>query len=113
MDILDIHRIVDIAKQLNPQIQVLVCAESKEEAEVIRRENIGEFLCKRRNGEEYEHHILHQIELAHHQLRIIKADQTNKKAYSGYAFLAMFRLFIHHFSLPLIHLFFNKPNKAA
>lgn len=32
MDILDIHRIVDIAKQLNPQIQVLICAESKEEA---------------------------------------------------------------------------------
>lgn len=32
MDILDIHRIVDISKQLNPEIQVLVCAESKEEA---------------------------------------------------------------------------------
>ena len=27
MDILDIHKIVDIAKTLNPQIQVLVCAE--------------------------------------------------------------------------------------
>ncbi|EPQ1644643.1 cation:proton antiporter, partial [Acinetobacter baumannii] len=42
MDILDIHRIVDIAKQLNPQIQVLICAESKEEAAVIRDEHIGE-----------------------------------------------------------------------
>ena len=42
MDIVDIHKIVDIAKTLNPQIQVLVCAESKEEAEVIRREAIGE-----------------------------------------------------------------------
>ena len=42
MDILDIHKIVDIAKTLNPQIQVLVCAESKEEAEVIRRDRIGE-----------------------------------------------------------------------
>ncbi|EQB8153562.1 cation:proton antiporter, partial [Acinetobacter baumannii] len=41
MDILDIHRIVDIAKQLNPQIQVLICAESKEEAAVIRDEHIG------------------------------------------------------------------------
>ena len=40
--ILDIHKIVDIAKTLNPQIQVLVCAESKEEAEVIRRDAIGE-----------------------------------------------------------------------
>ena len=38
MDILDIHRIVAIAKQLNPQIQVLICAESKEEAAVIRDE---------------------------------------------------------------------------
>lgn len=38
MDILDIHKIVDIAKTLNPEIQVLVCAESKEEAEVIRRD---------------------------------------------------------------------------
>src|SRR5690606_35456584 len=42
MDILDIHKIVDIAKTLNPEIQVLVCAESKEEAEVIRRDAIGE-----------------------------------------------------------------------
>ena len=41
MDILDIHRIVDISKQLNPEIQVLICAESKEEAAVIREENLG------------------------------------------------------------------------
>ncbi|MBP7218099.1 MAG: cation:proton antiporter, partial [Acinetobacter sp.] len=39
MDILDIHRIVDISKQLNPEIQVLICAESKEEAVVIRKDN--------------------------------------------------------------------------
>jgi len=31
MDILDIHSIVDIANQLNPEIQVLICAERKEE----------------------------------------------------------------------------------
>lgn len=49
MDILDIHRIVTIAKQLNPQIQVLICAESKEEAAVIRDENIGEvFYAKKK-----------------------------------------------------------------
>ena len=55
MDILDIHRIVAIAKQLNPQIQVLICAESKEEAAVIRDENIGEvFYAKEEMAKEYE-----------------------------------------------------------
>ncbi len=66
MDILDIHRIVDIAKQLNPQIQVLICAESKEEAAVIRDEHIGEvFHAKEEMAKNMSHHILNQIELAH------------------------------------------------
>ncbi|TPT48016.1 cation:proton antiporter [Acinetobacter baumannii] len=66
MDILDIHRIVDIAKQLNPQIQVLICAESKEEAAVIRDEYIGEvFYAKEEMAKNMSHHILNQIELAH------------------------------------------------
>ena len=66
MDILDIHRIVSIAKQLNPQIQVLICAESKEEAAVIRDENIGEvFYAKEEMAKNMSHHILNQIELAH------------------------------------------------
>ena len=66
MDILDIHRIVDIAQQLNPQIQVLICAESKEEAVVIRDENIGEvFYAKEEMAKNMSHHILNQIELAH------------------------------------------------
>ncbi|EXC23409.1 NAD-binding protein, partial [Acinetobacter sp. 809848] len=66
MDILDIHRIVAIAKQLNPQIQVLICAESKEEAAVIRDENIGEvFYAKEEMAKNMSHHILNQIELAH------------------------------------------------
>lgn len=66
MDILDIHRIVHIAKQLNPQIQVLVCAESKEEAEVIRADAIGEvFYAKEEMAINMSKHILHQIELAH------------------------------------------------
>ncbi|MBH2000953.1 MAG: cation:proton antiporter [Moraxellaceae bacterium] len=66
MDILDIHRIVDIAKQLNPNIQVLICAESKEEAAVIRDENIGEvFYAKEEMAKNMSHHILSQIELAH------------------------------------------------
>lgn len=66
MDILDIHRIVAIAKQLNPQIQVLICAESKEEATIIRDENIGEvFYAKEEMAKNMSHHIVNQIELAH------------------------------------------------
>lgn len=66
MDILDIHRIVDIAKQLNPQIQVLICAESKEEAAIIRNEDIGEvFYAKEEMAKNMSVHILNQIELAH------------------------------------------------
>ncbi len=42
MDIVDVHRIVDIAKQLNPQVQVVLCAESMEEARVLNQEAIGE-----------------------------------------------------------------------
>ena len=66
MDILDIHRIVDISKQLNPEIQVLICAESKEEAAVIRQENLGEvFYAKEEMAKNMSHHILKQIEIAH------------------------------------------------
>jgi len=68
MDILDIHKIVDIAKTLNPQIQVLVCAESKEEAEVIRRDNIGQvYFAKEEMAINMTNHILNQIQIAHHQ----------------------------------------------
>ncbi|WP_180004569.1 MULTISPECIES: cation:proton antiporter [unclassified Acinetobacter] len=68
MDILDIHKIVDIAKMLNPSIQVLVCAESKEEAEVIRRDNVGEvYYAKEEMAKNMSNHILNQIQIAHHQ----------------------------------------------
>lgn len=68
MDIVDIHKIVDIAKTLNPQIQVLLCAESKEEAEVIRRDNIGDvYYAKEEMANNMSDHILNQIQLAHHQ----------------------------------------------
>ena len=66
MDILDIHKIVDTSKLLNPQIQVLVCAESKEEAEVIRRENIGDvYYAKEEMAKNMSNHILNQIQIAH------------------------------------------------
>ncbi|WP_407410831.1 cation:proton antiporter [Acinetobacter sp.] len=68
MDIVDIHKIVDTAKTLNPQIQVLLCAESKEEAEVIRRDNIGDvYYAKEEMANNMSDHILNQIQLAHHQ----------------------------------------------
>ena len=68
MDILDIHKIVDIAKTLNPQIQVLISAESKEEAEVIRRDGIGEvYFAKEEMAKNMTNHILNQIQIAHHQ----------------------------------------------
>lgn len=68
MDILDIHKIVDIAKMLNPSIQVLVCAESKEEAEVIRRDNVGKvYYAKEEMAKNMSNHILNQIQIAHHQ----------------------------------------------
>lgn len=68
MDILDIHKIVDIAKTLNPKIQVLVCAESKAEAEVIRKDNIGEvYFAKEEMAKNMSNYILNQIEIAHHQ----------------------------------------------
>ena len=66
MDIIDIHKIVDIAKTLNPKIQVLVCAESKEEAEAIRRDNIGAvYYAKEEMAKNMSNHILNQIEIAH------------------------------------------------
>ena len=66
MDILDIHKIVDTSKLLNPQIQVLVCAERKEEAEVIRRENIGDvYYAKEERAKNMSNHILNQIQSAH------------------------------------------------
>ena len=68
MDILDIHKIVDIAKTLNPEIKVLVCAESKAEAEAIRKDNIGEvYFAKEEMAKNMSNYILNQIEIAHHQ----------------------------------------------
>ena len=67
MDIIDIHKIVDIAKMLNPHIEVLICAESKEEAEVIRRDQIGQvYFAKEEMAKNMTGHILHQIQVAHH-----------------------------------------------
>lgn len=66
MDIVDIHQILNIAKQLNPLIEVLLCAESAEEARVLREENIGQvYLAKEEMAKNISAHILEQIHLAH------------------------------------------------
>lgn len=66
MDLLDIHKIVDIAKTLNPQIQVLVCAESNEQAERIRSDDLGEvYFAKTEMAKNMSNHILNQIQIAH------------------------------------------------
>ncbi|WP_269914504.1 cation:proton antiporter [Acinetobacter sp. HY1485] len=66
MDLINIHRIVDIAKQLNPQIQVLVCAENKEEADAIRADEIGDvFYAKEEMANNMSTYILKQIHIAH------------------------------------------------
>ncbi|WP_445116606.1 cation:proton antiporter [Acinetobacter sp. WZC-1] len=65
-DIVNIHKIVETARLLNPQIQVLLCAESKEEAEVIRAEQIGEvYYAKEEMAKNMSNHILNQIQIAH------------------------------------------------
>lgn len=66
MDILDIHRIVDISKQLNPAIEVLLCAENKEEAEVIRTDDVGQvFYAKEQMAINMSQYILKHIDAAH------------------------------------------------
>ncbi len=45
-----------------------MCAESKEEAEVIRRDQIGEvYFAKEEMAKNMSNHILNQIQIAHHQ----------------------------------------------
>ncbi|AOA59431.1 cation:proton antiporter [Acinetobacter larvae] len=68
MDLIDIHKIVDTAKLLNPKIEVLVCAESKQEAELIRQDDVGKvYYAKEEMAHNMSDYILNQIELAHHQ----------------------------------------------
>lgn len=68
MDIIDIHQIVNITKQLNPHIEILLCAESIEEARVLREENIGlVYFAKEEMAKNMSAHILEKIHLAHEQ----------------------------------------------
>ena len=68
MDVLDIHKIIDIAKTLNPQIQIILCAENKQEAEILRQENLGQvYFAKEEMANNMSNYILNQIQIAHHQ----------------------------------------------
>lgn len=71
-DILDIHKMVDIAQQLNPQIKVLLCAENKEEAKLMRQEKIGTvFYAQEEMANTMREHILEEIHIAHqHEKRV-------------------------------------------
>lgn len=66
MDLLDIHKIIDTAKLLNPRIQVLICADTREQANLIREENLGSvYYAKEEMAKNMSGHILNQIEMAH------------------------------------------------
>lgn len=68
MDIVDIHQIVNIAKQLNPHLEILLCAESIEEARILREEDIGlVYFAKEEMAKNISTHILDKIHLAHQQ----------------------------------------------
>lgn len=71
-DILDIHKMVDIAQQLNPKIKVLLCAENKEEAKLMRQEQIGTvFYAQEEMANSMREHILQEIHIAHqHEKRV-------------------------------------------
>ncbi|MFU8925998.1 cation:proton antiporter [Acinetobacter puyangensis] len=66
MDLVKIHQAVNIAKQLNPMLEVLLCAENGEEARALREDNIGTvYFAKEEMAKNMSAHILEQIQLAH------------------------------------------------
>lgn len=65
-DALEIHQIVNIAKQLNPLLHILLTADSTEEARLLREEDIGEvFYSKEEMAKNMSQHILDQIQRTH------------------------------------------------
>lgn len=62
VDILYVRRMAEIARQLNPDIEIMICAESPEEARLIRTENIGKvYYAKQEMADNMSHHILLQL----------------------------------------------------
>ncbi|XID76087.1 cation:proton antiporter [Alkanindiges sp. WGS2144] len=64
MDILYVRRMAEIARQLNPTIEIMLCAESIEEASVLEQEDIGQvYYAKSEMASNMTHHILFQMGL--------------------------------------------------
>ena len=62
MDILYVRRMAEIARQLNPGIEIMLCAESIEEARVLEQESIGRvYYAKSEMASNMTHHILVQM----------------------------------------------------
>lgn len=62
VDILYVRRMAEIAKQLNPDIEIMICTESNEEAKLIEEENIGTvFMAKQELANNMTKHILAEI----------------------------------------------------
>ncbi len=58
-DFLDVRRMAEIAKTLNPAIQILLCAETREEALLLEQENIGTvFFTKQVLADQMTQHIV-------------------------------------------------------
>jgi CPA2 family monovalent cation:H+ antiporter-2 len=58
-DFLDVRRMAEIAQTLNPAIQILLCAETAEEAALLEQENIGTvFFTKQVLADQMTQHIV-------------------------------------------------------
>jgi CPA2 family monovalent cation:H+ antiporter-2 len=65
-DVLEIHQIVNIAKQLNPLLNIILTADSSEEAALLREEDLGMvFFSKEEMAKNMSQHILEQMQRAH------------------------------------------------
>lgn len=64
MDMLHVRRMAEIARQLNPGIEIMICAETVDEAKLIEAENIGKvYYAKQEMANNMSHHILLQLGL--------------------------------------------------
>lgn len=62
VDILYVRRMAEIARQLNPDIEIMICTESNEEAKMIEEEHIGTvFMAKQELANNMTKHILAEI----------------------------------------------------
>ena len=68
-DLLQVRHMAEIARQLNPDIEIMLCAESTEEARMLALEDIGRvYYAKNEMATNMTHHIMLQMgfEARHH-----------------------------------------------